>query len=212
MNLGETSVSLLSDDQRLSELPRRLIESLIGQNRIEVVASKDSSKSAISERLSRARESDLCVANQRVRLISHYLVSGKLPCEAEATRRTFFRWLARYRAAEASSGAGYLGLLPESAHRGNCTPRLSEATRRLMEQFLDDDYETLKQKTRYASWAGLKLACENHAVVAPSYKTFCIAVKKRPVLNQTLETSRSARELQVGDVLLGVGSENAPAR
>ena len=187
VNLGETSVSLLSDDQRLSELPRWLIESLIGQNRIEVVTSKDSSKSAISERLSRARESDLCAANQRVRLISDYLVSGKLPCQAEATRRTFFRWLARYRAAEASSGAGYLGLLPESAHRGNCTPRLSEATRRLMEQFLDDDYETLKQKTRYASWAGLKLACENHAVVAPSYKTFCIAVKKRPALNQTLK-------------------------
>ncbi len=187
VNLGETSVSLLSDDQRLSELPRRLIESLIGQNRIEVVASKDSSKSAISERLSRARESDLCVANQRVRLISHYLVSGKLPCEADATRRTFFRWLARYRAAEASSGAGYLGLLPESAHRGNCTPRLSEATRCLMGEFLDNDYEALKQKTRYASWAGLKLACENHAVVAPSYKTFCIAVTKRPVLNQTLK-------------------------
>ena len=187
VNLGVTSVSLLSDDQRLSELPRRLIDSLIGQNRIEVVAPKDSSKSAISERLSRARESDLCIANQRVRLIGHYLESGKLPCQAEATRRTFFRWLARYRAAEASSGAGYLGLLPESAHRGNCTPRLSEATRRLMEQFLDDDYETLKQKTRYASWAGLKLACENHAVVAPSYKTFCIAVTKRPVLNQTLK-------------------------
>jgi hypothetical protein len=85
VNLGETSVSLLSDDQRLSELPRWLIESLIGQNRIEVVTSKDSSKSAISERLSRARESDLCAANQRVRLISDYLVSGKLPVLAPDT-------------------------------------------------------------------------------------------------------------------------------
>jgi len=56
-----------------------------------------------------------------------------------------------------------------------------------MGEVLDSDYETLKQKTRYASWAGLKLACEKQAVVAPSYKTFCIAVKKRPALNQTLK-------------------------
>jgi len=122
VNLGETSASLFSDDQRLSELPRRFIESLIGQNRLEVVTSKDSSKSAVSERLSRARERDLSVANQRVRLISDYLASGKLPCHEDATRRTFFRWLARYRAAEASSGAGYLGCCPsqpieETAHR-----------------------------------------------------------------------------------------------
>ena len=34
VNLGETSVSLLSDDQRLTELPMHLLESLISQNRI----------------------------------------------------------------------------------------------------------------------------------------------------------------------------------
>jgi hypothetical protein len=56
-----------------------------------------------------------------------------------------------------------------------------------MGEFLNNDYETLKQKTRYVSWAGLKLACDDQAVEAPSYKTFCIAVKKRPVLDQTLK-------------------------
>ena len=81
-----------------------------------------------------------------------------------------------------------------------------------MEEFLEQDYETLKQKTRYASWAGLKLACENQAVAAPSYKTFCVAVTKPASFESNTKTSRSAGKLQVGDVLLGVGSENAPAR
>jgi len=187
VNLGETTVSLLSDDQRLTELPLHLLESLISQNRICVISSGDTSGSIIYERISRARESDLHIANQRARVIGQYLESGKFPCETDTTRRTFFRWLAQYRAAEASSGSGYLGLLPESARRGNYTSRLSEATRLLMGEFLNNDYETLKQKTIYASWAGLKLACDDQAVEAPSYKTFCIAVKKRPVLNQTLK-------------------------
>ena len=189
VNIGEASVGLLSEDQRLSELPRTAIETLICQNRIHVAPpdSHHGSNSATCERLSGARESDLHVANQRARMISHYLESGRLPAETEATRRTFFRWLARYREAEASHGAGYMGLLPESNHRGNCTPRLSEASRHLMEEFLEQDYETLKQKTRYASWAGLKLACDAQGIAVPSYKTFCMAVKNRPALNQTLK-------------------------
>ena len=189
VNIGEASVGLLSEDQRLSELPRTAIETLICQNRIHVAPpdSHHGSNSATCERLSGARESDLHVANQRARMISHYLESGRLPAETEATRRTFFRWLARYREAEASHGAGYMGLLPESNHRGNCTPRLSEASRRLMEEFLEQDYETLKQKTRYASWAGLKLARDAQGIAVPSYKTFCMAVKNRPALNQTLK-------------------------
>ena len=36
VNLGETSVGLLSEDQRLTELPMSAVESLIRQNRIEV--------------------------------------------------------------------------------------------------------------------------------------------------------------------------------
>src|SRR5664280_2092275 len=189
VNIGETSVGLLSDDQRLTELPKTAVEALICQNRMQLISpgSDHGSDSAICKLLSGAREHDLYVANQRARLIRDYLANGRLPAELKVTGRTLLRWLARYRAAEGSLGAGYLGLLPKSGGRGNCTPRLSEASRRLMEQFLEQDYETLKQKTRYASWAGLKLACKNQGVAVPSYKTFCVAVKNRPALNQTLK-------------------------
>lgn len=199
VNIGESSVGLLSEDQ-LTELPRPVIETLICKNRMQVTspASGHGSNSAACERLSRARESDLHVANQRARMIGHYLESGRLPAETEAARRTFFRWLARYREAEHSCGSGYLGLLPESGDRGNRTRRLSKASQQMMEQFLEQDYETLKQKTRYASWAGLKLACESQGIAVPSYKTFCTAVKNRPALDQTLKRQgrRASYELE----------------
>jgi putative transposase len=189
VNVGKNSLGLLSDDQRLIEVPRNSFESLIEQNGIEVISTDvaHGSDPAICDLLSRAREVDLGIANQRSRLIHQYLKSGRLPEETEVTARTFYRWLAQYREAEANFGSGYLGLLPESGKKGNRTPRLREESRHLMEEFLDQDYETLKQKTKYASWIGLKLSCEAKAVPVPSYQTFCVAVNKRPSFDQTMK-------------------------
>ena len=57
-------------------------------------------------------------------------------------------------------------------------PKLPEASQRLMEEFIDLDYETLKQKAKYASWVGLKAACEKQGIRVPSYKTFCVAAAR----------------------------------
>jgi transposase InsO family protein len=75
---------------------------------------------------------------------------------------------------------------------------LSKASQQMMEHFVEQDYETLKQKTRYASWAGLKLGCESQGIAVPSYKTFCTAVKNRPALDQTLKRQgrRASYELE----------------
>jgi transposase InsO family protein len=56
-----------------------------------------------------------------------------------------------------------------------------------MQECIEQDYETLTQKTKYASWIKLKLNCEAKAIPAPSYKTFCISVNQRPALEQTLK-------------------------
>jgi len=66
-----------------------------------------------------------------------------------------------------------------------------------MTKFLEKDYETLKQKTQYASWRTLRLACERQGVVSPSFKTFSIAVRQRPGFEQTLKRkgSRAAYQL-----------------
>jgi putative transposase len=75
---------------------------------------------------------------------------------------------------------------------------LPQTSRRLLQEHIERDYETPKQKTRYASWIGLKLSCESQGIPAPSYKTFCVAVKERPPADQALKRrgSRAAYPLE----------------
>ena len=189
VNLGETSVSLLSEHQKLTELPVAAFEALIRENRMQVAGDQSNlgSDAPIDDRLARASEGDLKVATYRSGLIRQYLDSGTMPATTEVSIRTFFRWLGRYRQAEATYGSGFLGLLPQCGDRGNRTAKLPETSHRLMLEYIERDYETLKQKTKYASWIQLKLACETQAIPTPSYKTFCIAVRQRPASDQALK-------------------------
>ena len=56
-----------------------------------------------------------------------------------------------------------------------------------MTQFIEVDYETLKQKRRLHVYGALMRACESHGTTAPSYKTFCNEVSRRPVYDQLLK-------------------------
>ena len=60
-------------------------------------------------------------------------------------------------------------------------------SQKLLAQFVESDYENLRQKSRLASWAALKRKCDECGVVAPSHVTFNAAVRKRPVFEQTLK-------------------------
>jgi hypothetical protein len=84
-------------------------------------------------------------------------------------------------------GSGFLGLLSDIARRGNASSKLPQATKLLMNEFIDNDYETLKQKTKRTSWLALRLECEGRGIIAPSYKTYSLAIRRRPGLEQTLK-------------------------
>ena len=180
-------------------MPIAAFETLIRENRLQVVGAErePAADSTVPDRLSRASEADLRAATHRSRLIGEYLSTGVLPASAVVPARTFFRWLGRYRKAEATYGSGFLGLLPQSGSRGNYSARLPESSRRLMQEYIEGDYETLKQKTKYASWIRLKLAYETQGTPTPSYKTFCLAVRERPTFDQTLKRKGRRASYQV---------------
>lgn len=188
LNLGDTAVSVLSEDQQLREIPVMTFETLVCEGRLKAI-SDDGGRSdpAIRDRLSRASEADLKVATYRSGFIRQYLDGGTLPTGAEVPRRTFFRWLCQFRKAEAAYGNGFLGLLPHVNERGNRSAKLPEASHRLMSEHIERDYETLKQKTRYASWIQFQLVCDAQQTRTPSYKTFCLAVRRRPAFDRTLK-------------------------
>jgi putative transposase len=100
--------------------------------------------------------------------------------------RTVRLWTARFREAEQAFGDGYLGLIPRTQKRGNRQARIAERPRALMAQFIEKDYETFKQKSKYASWIALKLACEREGVAAPSYRVFLRSLRLRSRYIQAL--------------------------
>lgn len=153
-----------------------------------VVATSDESdrRGEIWERVARASERELRTANERLQHVTGFLSGREPPGGDLVPGRTLRRWVGLYRAAERELRSGYLGLLPRPP-RGNSTPKLPEESRELMSEFIITDYESLKQKTKYASWIALKLACEQRGILVPSLKTFCLAVRLRPGFEQTVK-------------------------
>ena len=112
--MGNTSIGLLSEDQKLAELPLAAFEALVAQKRIDLTPGdlKKASESRILERLFRASESDLRIANHRCGFIDRYVHDGSLPATTDVPLRTFYRWVAQYRQAEMSSSSYYQLMLP----------------------------------------------------------------------------------------------------
>jgi transposase InsO family protein len=120
----------------------------------------------------------LAEAVRRHVAIKAHLSGGTI--EPHVPDRTIRHWLRSFRQAEAIYGDGFVGLLPRHHQRGNRNARLPDKTRALIAQFIDMDYETLKQKRKFHVYAALLRACEAHGTTAPSYKTFSEEVNRRP--------------------------------
>jgi putative transposase len=134
-------------------------------------------------RLAQASPAELELAIHRYQIIAPYLRGDPFHRPAIA-ERTCFRWLAKYREAEASCGAGLIGLIPRLHESGNRSPRLPEQTRLLMQEYIEQHYETLKQKNIRSVYGAFARECEARSLSPPSYATFCTQVKRRPSAEQ----------------------------
>jgi putative transposase len=186
-NVGVSMISLLGDDKAFIEMPLSAFESLVRDGRIAGISERVTPHPEIISRLTTASEESLGVANHRVELVRRHLRGQPLLSAVKVPDRTLRFWVAKYRAAQNTYGSGYIGLLPQIHKRGNRSSKLPSESRAILDYVVKNDYETLKQKTRFASWAALKRQCDEKGILAPSYMTFCAAVKQRPKFDQTLK-------------------------
>jgi transposase InsO family protein len=188
VNVGDVMIGLIDIDRFFTELPVTAFEKLLGEGRITGVA--NTSAPAVhpkaKELFAAASHSDHATANQRSELVRSYLEGELSSNQFPVPARTFYRWLRRYRQAQQTLGGGYLGLLPQP-NTGNGKDKLPTPTRVLLDEFIQKDYETIKQKRVFEVYAAFTRACEEKGVVTASYKTFCQAVKRRPSSEQTLK-------------------------
>jgi transposase InsO family protein len=181
VNAGESTTALLTDDGTLVELPRTTFEMLARQGRL--TGMREQGQMSVSaearELLARASPADLREANRRYAIIAPRLAGG--PGLGDTTpARTLRHWLFKWREAERLHGCGYVGLLPRLWKSGNRQRKLPESTLAALDEFIVNDYETLKQKPKFEVYGALVRACEERGLVAPSYKTFVRAVNQRP--------------------------------
>lgn len=148
-------------------------------------------RSPAYELLAAASPADLAIANHRYSMLFPTPNSEEHHLTVSVPERTRRRWRASFRRAEAETGSGFLGLLPHQ-RQGNRQSKLPAETMALMEQTIIDEYEKCEQPTRFAVWSKLLRACQERSLLAPSYQTFCLAVKRRPQAEQTLKR-RGAR-------------------
>lgn len=192
LNVGETMVGLLGESQEFKEIPFAVVEELVKRGRITgriAHASTSSLPTEAMELLIKSSAASLEEANRKASSVRSYL-RGELTNYTEVSPRTLRDWAAAYRVAEAKYGCGYIGLIPKP-RPGNHYMRLDQDTITLLNKFIENDYETLKQKRKCEVYGAYLLACENEAVTPASYKKFSKAIKQRPHFEQV--TKRQGR-------------------
>jgi putative transposase len=188
-NVGDEMVSLLGDGNAFTELPLAAFELLVKEGRITGVPIPVGPclNGEAAKILAEANEDDFRIANERAEIVCRRLRGEPLPDNNNVSERTLRYWIAQYKEMEGKYGNGYLGLLPQTRLRGFRGSKLPEATWELIKEFIENDYETLKQKRKYEVWVVLTKVCDKRGVIAPSYKTFARAVRRRAGYRQTLK-------------------------
>jgi putative transposase len=191
VNKGDALVGILAEDKSFTELPLTIIEELVKAGRINGLKREliPSTHPEVQRRLAEAKKEDLAEANRKVEIVRASLRGETLP--EDVSSRTLRRWKEAYRIAKQSYGCGYIGLLPKP-NKGNQNPRIDQASKDFLDDFIDKNYETLKRRKKHSSYA-LYLAefkkeeVKRKGISAVSYKTFCRAIKRRPKYQQTLK-------------------------
>ncbi|MDP7979709.1 TnsA endonuclease N-terminal domain-containing protein [Bacillus sp. WLY-B-L8] len=185
LNNGVDTVSLLSTDGDIVELPRLHLIELFNQSKIK--SKNIQVTSTVNEEflnpILEASPEDLEKANQRLEIVQKALQKEKFQ-DIGVTDRTVRTWLKNYRDAEELFGNGYVGLLPNYKKKGNRNRKLPSETIELMEKFIETEYENIKQKNKYTVYGQFLGICEKESLLAPSYKTFCVAINNRPKYEQ----------------------------
>lgn len=168
------------------ELPIGVFEGYISKGYITgIVSDLESEKqSNLKSIISSASDSDLSVANKRYEIVVDFLNGLKIE-GLDVTDRTLRNWVKKYKEANELYGNGFVGLLPQTKHKGNREGKIPLAAKELMENVIKNNYDTIKQKSAKAVYRELLVKCDELNIEAPSYQSFCKTIKNRSVYATT---------------------------
>ncbi|MRH42088.1 DDE-type integrase/transposase/recombinase [Aquibacillus halophilus] len=191
-NIGGDTVFLASHDKTYTELPLNIFENYVREGYIKGRQEK-STVPAVTKKIMKANEDDLKIANKKYDVVKKYLNGEELEL-IDVTDRTIRNWVKSYKDAELKYGSGYIGLLPKNKEKGNKKHKMPQESIDLMNEFITNSYETIKNKPASIVHGELSNLCEEKTLHVPSYQTFCTAIKKRSnhSLTEKRQGSRAA--------------------
>ena len=211
-NCGDTSVALRSEHDDWVEIKKEEFYSLISQGKIAQPIQKGHANiGGVNDEemaiLAKASLQDYREGNERYRLLQRYL-AGETPEQVNVPYRTLRDWEVKWEEAEHQYGRGYIGLLTKYQRTGNPQRKLPNASIEAMMDYIQNDYETDRQKSKVHSWGQMVRYCEAKGIYPPTYKTYCKEIKKRKGYEQTLKRKgrRAAYQEKVPYLYLDQGT------
>ncbi len=182
LNLGETAITLLSPEKRVVDLPIEIFEDLLRQRKVTIATPEPDTPGQAKghAHVTAASPEQLEVATERYKLLGRVV-----PEETVVSARTLQRWRMQFRTAEAIYGHGFIGLIPGRNRQGNHVPRLGQSVEQLLEKYITEHYETLKQQSKTAVYLLLEREAKAQGLPVPSYRTFLNRIAKRDRREQT---------------------------
>ena len=190
INLGETKVTLLAEDERqtIAELLYERFYALINHGSLtglKMDVQPDINAEKARELLNGASRNDLRIANYRHQVVMAILQEGISIEKCTESERTIRYWLSKYHNALKLYGKGYVGLLPKIKDRGNRKSKIDDDTVALVNEFILEDYQNLKQMNKSSVYKKYEKACEDRTIPKVSYKVFIRKIKEHSGYEQT---------------------------
>ncbi len=190
-NHGDTSVTLRSERGDWVEIAREEFYTLASQGKIAQPIQKGHANiGGVSDKelaiLAKANTQDYREGNERHKLLKRYW-AGETPEQLGRAYRTLRDWETKWEDAQREHGHGYIGLLTKYQRTGNPERKLPDESIKAMMDYIENDYETDRQKPIVHSHGQMVKYCEAKGIHPPSYKTYCKEIKKRRGYDQTLK-------------------------
>lgn len=192
LNLGQTTATLRPDAGALVELPLPDFLRLIDTSTITIPRTPNASSFSalpadVQQLWDAASERDLAIATQRYQML-HTTTPAAVPA------RTLRAWAARFHAAEATYGVGFVGLLPRTARSGNRTPKAAPEALAWLETCIAEHFEQPTQPHARAVYRLYCQQCVQRELSPLSERTFYrrLALRRGPAQTRARRGQRAA--------------------
>ena len=182
VNITSTEIWLCGESQqKVIRLTHTQFEELFRSKKISGLKIQPESryKEEVHRILNEASPKEFEEGLRRLDFVLQHLAGKKLD-KTVVPPRSLHRYVSEYKAGQVSYGSGFVALIPNFHDRGNRIPRFPQEVRDKINHYIENDYESIKQKNYSHVHGALTNDCEANGLIAPSLTTFIKMAQQRP--------------------------------